>query len=101
MSPRDEKVWWKLSRDLNWEWVVSEEHLDQYALDEWRISAVNPKDGQRWVAKRNVTHEAECPYGIHRTHEAALFALFDVARRLESESKKSFELRVAEALMED
>jgi len=101
MTKRDGSVWAQLSKDLTWDWRVTETHNDSLEMDEWTIEGRDPTDGRRYFCRRGLTHEAEILYGTNRTHEDLLFALYDVARHFEIEGTKPFELRVAEALMED
>ena len=101
MTKRDGSVWAQLSKDLTWDWRVTETHNDSLEMDEWTIEGTDPKDGRRYFCRRCLTHEAEILHGTNRTHQDVLFALYDMARHFEVEGSKPFELRVAEALMED
>ena len=46
MTKRDGSVWAQLSKDLTWDWRVTETHNDSLEMDEWTIEGRDPTDGR-------------------------------------------------------
>lgn len=100
-SPIVQELWAKLTRNLTWEWQLSEWDDLPHDGDVWEIEGLNPKDGRRYGVRIFVPHHQELHYGTRRVFERVLEDLLGRAEVMEVEGRKSLELLVAEALMED